>query len=139
MSKKKTVTLSVHRAIVDENCGWNLRELFAEIRERNKAGATVDRSLLDKIAVKFPAFPKTNEAITAQFALFEEGAQKSNISGHGAREYATNPITAPSESEFLDHEVAVLVSGNHLIACSLGNRQTLLIDAIGKLTESVRS
>lgn len=135
MSKKKTVTLSVHRAIVDDRCGWNLGELFSSIRESDTSGRTVDRGLWDKIAVKFPSFPQTNEAIAAQFALFEEGAQKSTIRGHQASEYATAAIGAPTESEFLDHEVAVLVSGNHLIACSLGNRQTLLIDAIGKLAD----
>jgi len=138
LSKKKTVTLSVHRVIVDDRCGWNLGELFSSIREGNTSGLTVDRTLWDKIAVKFPAFPKTNEAIAAQFALFEEGAQKSTIRGHQASEYATSPIAPPSNSEFLDHEVAVLVSGNHLIACSLGNRQTLLIDAIGKLADQCR-
>lgn len=94
----------------------------------------VDRGLFEKTAVKFPLFPQTNKAVATTFALYEEGAEKSTIQPVGASEaYSTAPMAAPAEVEFLDREVAILADGNFMIACGLGKREALLVDAIGKL------
>ncbi|MEP3784135.1 hypothetical protein [Ascidiaceihabitans sp.] len=133
MSKKRSIVLSVHRAVISDACTWSLAELISAIKDNGSANLIADRGLWEKTAVKFPQFPKTNEAVAAQFALYEEGAEKSTIKRDKGSEYNTSPISAPEASEFLNHEVAVLVSGNHLIACGLGTRHTVLIDAIGQL------
>lgn len=138
MSKKKSVTLSVHRAIIADEFPWTLASLLENLKsEGNIQNYIVDRGLFDKTAVKFPPFPKTNQAVAAQFALYEEGAKKSTINTSGATEtYSTTPLTAPEKEEFLDHEVAILVEGNFMIACGIGKRLGLLVDAIGKIASS---
>lgn len=134
MSKKKDVTLSVHRAVLIDECSWTLSELLDTIRGSDGANRVVNRGFWDRTAVNFPQFPKTNEAVAAQFALYEEGAERSTVRREASSgDYSTAPISAPDASEFLNHEVAVLASGNFLIACGLGNRQTLLLDALGQL------
>lgn len=134
MSKKKDVTLSVHRAIIIDECRWSLAELLGAIRESGDRNRVVPRGFWDRTAVKFPQFPSTNEAIAAQFALYEEGAERSTVKRSPASgDYSTEAIAAPDAAEFLNHEVAILVTGNFLIACGLGNRQTLLIEALGQL------
>ncbi len=134
MSKKKDVTLSVHRAVVIDECHWTIAELLDSIRGSDGANRVVNRGFWDRTAVNFPQFPKTNEAVAAQFALYEEGAERSTVKREASSgDYSTSPISAPDSSEFLNHEVAVLASGNFLIACGLGNRQTLLLDALGQL------
>lgn len=135
MAKTKSVTLSVHRAIIDDNFPWTLAGLLEHLKSEMKIGEhVVDRGLFQKTAVKFPQFPKTNKAVAATFALYEEGAEKSTVQTVGANEaYSTAPLSAPAEVEFLDREVAILADGNFMIACGLGKRESLLVDAIGKL------
>jgi hypothetical protein len=134
LSKKKDITLSVHRAVIRDECAWSLSELFGSIRENGTTNRVVDRGFWDRTAVNFPQFPRTNEAVAAQFALYEEGAERSTVKREASSgDYSTTPVAAPDMSEFLNHEVAVLASGNYFIACGLGNRQSLLIDVIGQL------
>lgn len=128
------ITLSVHRAIIDDSFPLTLADLLAKLKSEIKGGDhIVDRGFFDKTAIKFPSFPKTNQAVAAQFALYEEGAEKSTIRPPKTTEvYSTAPLTAPEDVEFLEREVAILVDGNFMIACGLGNRQNMLVDAIGK-------
>lgn len=136
MAKRtKSVTLSVHRAVIDENFPWTLSGLLGELKSGMSAGDhLVKRGLIYKTAVKFPQFPRTNEAIAAQFALYEEGAEKSTIRPDGdAETYSTDRLTAGKNLEFLEHEVAILAEGNYMVACGLGKRQGLLIEAIAQL------
>lgn len=138
MAKTKSVTLSVHRAIIDDSFPWTLVSLLGHLKsEMKNGGHVVDRSLFEKTAVKFPPFPQTNEAVATTFALYEEGAEKSTIKPAGESEaYSTAPLSAPAEVEFLDREVAILADGNFMISCGLGRRESLLIDAICKLAGS---
>lgn len=133
----KTVSLTVHRAVIDDSIPFSLAEILTKIKGHyNSKNLIVDRGLMAKTAVKFPSFPKTNQAIAAQFALYEEGAQKSTIRQQvSSGAYSTAPVPAPEDSEFLEHEVAILVDGNYLIACGLGKRQAVLIDTIGRIAE----
>lgn len=135
MAKTKTLTLTVHRAIVSDDFPWTLSNLLDRLKmDMNPGDHIIERDLLSKTAINFPLFPKTNKAIAAQFALYEEGAEKSTIQPEGnAESYSTASLTAPTAEEFLDREVAILVDGNYLIACGLRSRHGLLIDAIGKL------
>lgn len=129
--KSRNVTLSVHRAVIDDSFPWTLSSLLSELKSGMNAGDHVlKRALLYHTAVKFPQFPKTNEALAAQIALYEQGAEKSTIRPDT---YSTNRLTAGENLEFLEHEVAILVDGNYMIACGLGKRQSLLIDAIAQL------
>lgn len=135
MAKTKSVTLSVHRAIIDDSFPWTLAGLLEHLKSEIKIGENVvNRGLFEKTAVKFPLFPQTNKAVAATFALYEEGAEKSTIRPVGTTEaYSTAPLPAPDDVEFLDREVAILADGNFMISCGLGKREALLIDAIGKL------
>ncbi|MCE6074969.1 hypothetical protein GOZ90_13240 [Agrobacterium vitis] len=137
MAKKKSITLSVHRAIIDDNFPYTLAQLLEKMKtEEDKFQPVVKRGLFDRAALKFPSFPKTNQAIAAVFALYEEGAEKSTIRISASNEeYSTKNLSAPQEFEFLDHEVAILVDGNYVIACGLGKRQALLIDTIAKFAK----
>lgn len=137
MNKTKSITLSVHKAIMDDSFPWTLSDLLGQMKAEVKSGdLVVDRGLYDKTAIKFPSFPQTNKSVAAQFALYEEGAEKSTIRPVGENEtYSTAPLPAPKEVEFLEHEVAILADGNFMVACGLGQRQGLLVDAIGKLAD----
>ncbi len=135
MAKTKSITLSVHRAIVDDSFPWTFAGLLEHLKSEMKIGEhVIDRGLFEKTAVKFPSFPQTNKAVATTFALYEEGAEKSTIQPVGASEtYSTAPMPAPAEVEFLDREVAILADGNFMIACGLGKREALLVDAIREL------
>ncbi len=96
----------------------------------------VDRSLIDKTAISFPATPRSNKAMAVTFALYEVGAKKSTIRPVGTKEtYSTAHLSAPEDDEFLGGEIAILVEDDFIIACSLGNRKSVLLDAIGKLAD----
>lgn len=122
---------------MDDKFPWTLASLLDKLKSELTAGDhLVNRGLMAKTAIKFPSFPKTNKAVAAQFALYEEGAQKSTIQPVGTIEaYSTAPLPAPEEAEFLEHEVAILVDGNYMVACGLGKRQGLLVNAIGQLAD----
>lgn len=135
MAKKRDVTLQVHRASFHESVSWNLGELLRKIKETEHTNQKpIEREYWRKMAVKFPSFPKTNEAIAMQIGLYEEGAKANTIQPPSQlKEYETDSISAPDQSEFLDHEMILLAKGNYLISCSLGNRAALLVQAIEEL------
>lgn len=137
MSKNKSVTISVHRAFFSDNHSWTLAGLLNRLRSDLKDDdLIVPRSLFEKTAVKFPSFPKTNNAVAAQFGMYEEGAEKSTIQVSGTMgEYSTISVPAPDKAEFLSHEIAILTDENFMIACGLGQRQGIIIDAIGTLAK----
>lgn len=133
MAKKKpSVTLTVHQAVIDDSVPLNLTQILEAIRENLKPGdATLDKGLFDRLAVHFPSFPKTNEAIGMQLALHQLESRKTTVAANTKTVgYSTDVIAPPEESEFLDHEVTILVDGNTLIACNLSNRENMLTDAI---------
>ena len=136
MAKTKTVTLSVHRAIFDEKITFTLSDLLGRIKQdviATKDRIVADRSLIDKIAISFPQFPKSNEAVAARFGLYEEGSEQSTIQfGKPEEGFTTNKIPAPEQAEFLDHQVVILADGNYMLACGLGTRNNMLVDAIGQ-------
>lgn len=137
MAKKKPMTLQVHRAVFHETVPWNLSDLLETIKASDEVGnAAIDREYWRKIAVKFPSFPKTNEAVAMQIALYEEGAEASTIQLMETDDrYATDAVKAPEKSEFLEHEVVILAKGNYMVSCNLGNRLALLVLAIQELAE----
>ncbi len=137
MGKPKTVTLSVHRAIVSDDFQWTIGSLLQGIKSNIKTiDSSVDRDLFSKVEIGFPSFPETNDALAVKFALYEEGSEKSTIlKKMTAETYSTGTQAAEEEHEFLDREVAILVDGNIMLACGLGNRCSLLIESISKLAD----
>lgn len=138
MSQEKQVTIAVHRAVFLDEFDYNLSVIIERIRKDLPSGHQVlRRELFSQTAVGFPSFPQTNEAIALQLALFEEGGKRSLVStDSGSSGYQTSEINAPSGAEFLSNEVALLVSGNFVITCALGNRHALFCDAIGQLADA---
>ena len=132
---KKAFGLTVHRAIIHERFEWSLAEILQQVKDGAKpSDLVVRRALFDRAHASFPAFPQTNTAVAATFALYEEGLEMSTLkASEDAQGYATSPHSAPEGSHYVGNEVAILVEGNYMVACNLGNRQSLLIEIISKL------
>lgn len=126
--------LAAFRAFLPDDIHFSLQKLVEQLEK--KLPNHVDRTcngatLFDKIAIaEFKKAP-ANRALGVVFSIFEEGAKASTLNFKESQQtLSQSKKSADSGEEFLGRNVSILVEGNHVIACNMGNRAQLLIHTL---------
>jgi len=132
--KFKEVRLTAFRVYLPDDISVSLQEILEQIDKvlpdhHDRVGN--GPSLFDNIVLSEFKYAPANTAIGAVFSTYEPGAKTSTLDfknsqsalGQGEQE-------AGAGEEFLGINISILVEGNHLIACGMGKRASLIMQSI---------
>lgn len=138
-AKTKEMTIYAQRAFLGDDYPLTLEQVLLHICE-NSNSLEAKSVLFDDLFAKahlldYKTTP-SNFGIGVSLATFEEGRSVSTIKFDQSDDKADlGEVTAGSDAEFLDQNIAIFVEGNQLITCGLGNRSAALCNAIKRLAD----
>lgn len=132
--KYRDMRLSAFRAFQPDDIDVSLQEIIEQLQRtlpNHTDRVSNGSSLFDHIALSEFKTAPANSAIGAVFSTFEEGAKASTLNfKHSSERLGQEEKAADDGEEFLGQNISILVEGNHVIACGIGNRAQLIIHTI---------